>query len=328
MQEPRTWRELLSILTSNAQEKRHITEQLGISPVTLTRWISHKSTPHENNLASLLEVFPQHRQQFITLLQKEFPHFTVEKLPIGKLALEIPSSFYREIFHTYQNYLPLQRTTITRKLILQQMLEQLDISKAGMNIILEQCMPPGKGKKVRSLRVISRIGTPPWKGFQEDMTYFVGAESQAGHSVLSGRLIATHTREEKMHAYPTDLQDREESVITCPVFRSNKVAGCLYIASLQPHSFGIQLQELIQSFADLTTLAFEERDFYAPGEIDLGILPPASAQQPYIAGFTDKVLEYMRQLMELGQPVTWPEAAQAIWQNIEENLLHFSYSGE
>ena len=71
MQEAQNWRELLAIIINDPREKSRITEALGVTPITIARWVSGESEPRLQNLRQLLAILPQYRSQFLELLKKE-----------------------------------------------------------------------------------------------------------------------------------------------------------------------------------------------------------------------------------------------------------------
>src|SRR5947209_8269131 len=105
MKEPqpsRSWRELLEQILQNDQERQRITYQLGVSPVTLTRWVSGQSVPRGPNLRRLLEVLSQHRTDLLALLEQDVPGITasLSKDSLSSQSSGIPFEFYERILHT------------------------------------------------------------------------------------------------------------------------------------------------------------------------------------------------------------------------------------
>jgi hypothetical protein len=78
----------------------------------------------------------------------------------------------------------------------------------------------------------------------------------------------------------------------------------------------------------LIALAFNPEDFYEPGCIELGVMPPQPVQQPYLSGFRQRLVDTMLQAARKGQPITITQAEQFVWQDIEEKLLQVSYQSE
>jgi hypothetical protein len=73
---PGNWRQFLEQMIRDPQERQRIAEELRIHHVTLTRWTSGVTIPRLSNLPRLVTaVAPEYRQEFTTLLQKEFGDF-------------------------------------------------------------------------------------------------------------------------------------------------------------------------------------------------------------------------------------------------------------
>src|SRR5260221_9981358 len=97
IEEQKTWRELLGKIITNAQERHAIAKALGVNTSTLIRWSTNKSTPHQDRLRQLLEILPQYRQQFATLIAAEFPHMLLAHNIASTISQEIPAAFYARI---------------------------------------------------------------------------------------------------------------------------------------------------------------------------------------------------------------------------------------
>ena len=98
MQEVQTWRELLGYIIRDNKEKQRITEELGITPITLNRWVNGESDPRSQNMRLLITVLPQYREQLIELIRQEkgLSDFTLP--PPDDLVTDIPSEFYARVF--------------------------------------------------------------------------------------------------------------------------------------------------------------------------------------------------------------------------------------
>ena len=71
MQEEQTWRQLLGTIIVNSKEKQRVATELGVKPITLTRWVSGESEPRSQNLRSLLNVLPGQREELLDLIRAE-----------------------------------------------------------------------------------------------------------------------------------------------------------------------------------------------------------------------------------------------------------------
>jgi hypothetical protein len=323
MHEAQTWRQLLGIVTSDTKEKRRLIEELNITPITLLRWINGESEPRPHNLQRLITLLPQYREQLRALLYEEkgFSDFadTVQE----DLALEIPAEFYSRVMVARASTSENLRFWSTCHLILQQALGQFDAERAGMSIWVVRCMPPsGPFHKVRSLRESVGLGTYPWSGNLEQTAMFLGAESLAGQAVTLCRPGVLQDIDEENALSPTSRMDFEKSEAVYPILYAGRIGGVLLVSSTQPHYFDVAAKnELLQRYTDLIALAFEPKDFYAPEQIALCIMPSHEEQKAYFANFRQLVAETMLHTNTHEQPLNNVQADALVWQRLEEELL-------
>ena len=82
MQEPRTWREFLAAVIRDTKEKQRIASEMGIDPITLTRWATRGTSPRPRSLLNrLVDALPLHREQLRELIRREFPNALEEENP-------------------------------------------------------------------------------------------------------------------------------------------------------------------------------------------------------------------------------------------------------
>ena len=187
MQEPPDWRILLGQLIHDPQERRRIANELGINPVTLTRWVNREASPRSQSLHRLLKVLPQHRKALTESFVHEFEGFApeAEDALAEDLQNKIPNEFYIRVLHTRATIPKVLRFSSLCDLILQQSLEQLDPQRSGLAIIVVRCMPPSREGKIRSLRESVGRGTPPWEGKLEQQAILLG--DYGGGSINANR---------------------------------------------------------------------------------------------------------------------------------------------
>jgi hypothetical protein len=323
MQEPPDWRILLGQLIHDPQERRRIANELGINPVTLTRWVNREASPRSQSLHRLLKVLPQHRKALTESFVHEFEGFApeAEDALAEDLQNKIPNEFYIRVLHTRATIPKVLRFSSLCDLILQQSLEQLDPQRSGLAIIVVRCMPPSREGKIRSLRESVGRGTPPWEGKLEQQAILLGAESLAGHAVTLGHLVVNQNLSEDQSLSPGYHGLWEESAAAAPIMLEGNVAGCLLVSSTQPGYFVPSRQTLIESYADLIALAFEPDDFYEVRYIELGLVPFQEVQQAYLSRFRQRLTETMMQASRNHRPLTLIQAEQMVWQQFEEELL-------
>jgi hypothetical protein len=324
MDEPRTWRELLRRVINDPIERQRIAHALDMNPITLTRWVNETSTPRSENMRRLLNALPQHRSLLLRLISEDFPEFSNGLSDTQILSEEIPATFYARVLNAYTSAPHLLRFSSICTLILQQALEHLDPKKQGMSITMMQCMPPSRDDKICSLREIMGSGTPPWRSHLEHQTMFLGAESLAGYTVTSCRLVTIQSRSEKQNLFPVHWVDDEKSAAACPILLNDCTAGCLHLSSSRPDYFTSSRRELIQRYADLLVLAFEQQEFYDLESIELRIMPSYEVQQSYLAQFQQRVTKVLIQAARDKQAMTRIQAEQVVWRQLEEELLDYA----
>ncbi len=318
-----TWRDLLSKNIQDGQERQRIARELGVSSITLLRWVNSTSNPRMQSLRRLLEVLPQYRSQLMPLIQDEFPdflHVSVEELP-EETQIFVPSTFYGRVFDAYAATPRIQRFWTISNLILQQALEQLDPSKLGMAITIVQCMPPWDDNNIYSLRERAGHGTDPWRKNLEQYAIFLGAESLAGNVVSNSRPRVLQSRDDYQGFLPAHWVEREQSAAGYPLLRSNMIAGCLLVSSTQSGYFTPARLQLIQHYAELLSFVFEPREFYALEQIKLRTMPYYQVQEQHLIGFRQRVSRLMTEAFKEEQPLSLLQAEQMIWQQIERELL-------
>ncbi|MBO0778943.1 MAG: helix-turn-helix transcriptional regulator [Ktedonobacteraceae bacterium] len=322
MQDPQTWRELLGRLIKDPQKKQTIAGKLGVSPLTLTRWVSGESTPRSQNLRQLLAALPDQRKRLLDLLAIEFDPLFIKAVDTLESPREIPSTLYARVLSAHANLPRSLRFKSVSDMVLQQAIEQFDPCCQGIEITVVQCMPPGLDGRVRSLRESIGRGTPPWDRELEQRTLFLGSETLAGYSVSAGRALAVQRSGTAETLFPSRWAESEESAMAHPIMWADRVSGCLLVSSTQPDFFlSPNMKVLVQRYAELLSILCEPSEFHALHDIDLASIPSFDAQRPYIAAFRSRVSTIMQQ-----SQVTVLEAENMAWQQIEEILIRLSSS--
>ncbi len=322
MQEASSWRALLNEIISNTREKQRLAEELGVQPITLTRWVSGESEPRQQNLRHLLNVLPQHRDQLLILLKKEKGLDDVLDDFQEDTLSEIPSQFYGKILVSLASATSNLRFWTISELILQQALEQLDPNQQGIAIRVATCMPPsGPQQKVRSLRERIGRGLPPWHGNLEQNGMFLGAESLAGNVITLCRPNIIENVDEE-HNLPAAREEYEKSCAIYPILYAGRIAAVFLVSSTQYNDFlPPSRTTLVQQFADLMALAFEPEDFYTTEQISLGVMPPAEIQKPHFTKFRSMMLETLLDASRRGIALDNMQADLSVWKRMGELLL-------
>ncbi|TMC23603.1 MAG: hypothetical protein E6J34_02270 [Chloroflexi bacterium] len=327
MQEAQNWRELLAIIINDPREKSRITEALGVTPITIARWVSGESEPRLQNLRQLLAILPQYRSQFLELLKKERDIKEFISSLLQDSEKDIPSEFYVQIFAARASTSESLRFWSTCNLILQQAIGQLDPNRQGLSVWIASCMPlSGPYKKVRSLREMVGAGTTPWPGDLGRLGMFLGAESLAGNVVTLCRptVLQDLETEQPNTAYVPD--EHEISSVAYPILFAGNIAGVLLVSSTQKNYFTVARTSLIQRYADLIALLFEPEAFYAPSQIALHVMPKREEQKRHFAQFRYLIANTLMDAASRNEPKNPVEANLLVWQKLESELLQ-SVSG-
>lgn len=323
------WQDLLKQLIEDGHERQRMAEAMRVRPITLQRWASGVSKPRAENMRALLKVLPPETYPvFLSLLSADFPHLLQEDTLFEQVHPELPSEFYAQALSAYAlTPQPMYRQAM-QDLILQQVLEQLDPARRGMSISLVTCTAPRTGRKVRSLREIGGLGTPPWKHDLEQKTTFLGAESLVGEAVSKCRRVLVNSREELTFS-SVRWTEYEQSAAAFPICRHGKVAGCLLSASAVPFYYTETHLSLLERYSHLASLIFEPGEFFDLADFDLQLVPAYEVQVPYFQDFNRRVSRKFTDALAESSHISLQEARLLVWQEIEEELLQvFLYTAE
>jgi GAF domain len=234
---------------------------------------------------------------------------------------KISSQFYVSALRALIATAPELRYWAICKLILQQAMQQLDPLRLGMGMVIALCTEPLSERKVRSLRTSMGRGTLPGVGDWERLSLFLGIESLSGYAITRGHPVTIQNLYEDHRYYPVRRLESVRSAIANPIRHADGIAGCLSIFSTQPYYFSPGRQKLVQNYADLLTLAFEPRAFYALERLELGVMPAQSLQASYFASFQQRLATTLQEAARLQLSITLQLATLKVWRQIEEELL-------
>jgi hypothetical protein len=328
MDEPLTWRHLLGEIIALPTERQRLATELGVNPISLTRWAAGISNPRPRTFQLLLDALPEHRKQLSRLITQEHADLFMdasEETRQDASQFSIPASFYARIFTMYATTPSILRSSIILDLIVKQVISQLDSdNSAGIKVIVAQFVAPDeKDQPVQSLRILTGGATPPWMEFQ---TMFLGAESQIGFAILSNHMITIEDFSQEQQTILFPERTIERSSVACPILFAKDVAGCILISSVQPNYFTSSMLSLIQSYAELLILVFEAEDFYPNEKIRLGVMPTYQQQEPYLRSFANRVRGILVQAAQKQQLITRPQAELLVWKELEQKFLKIASS--
>ena len=328
MPEISSWRDLLKIMISSTKERERLASEIGVSSVTLTRWVGGNYEPRPQSLQRLALVVPsEYREDFNALIVQAYPHLTspssVYEPP------ELTSEFFRRVLETRASTSDQQLYwTITRQ-ILEHAIRQLDPERIGISITVVRCMPPWSDGKVHSLRETVGIGSPPWEGDLTSKALFLGSESLAGYVVGSFHYESVDDLTKDRTFVPAYQAEHEVSSIAWPILFAGRVAGCLLLSSTLPNYYRSEARRLlVADYARLLALAFLPHEFYAYDMIELRQMPSLGVQREFFGHFQHRVTALIVEKLNEGQRIGREEAELAIWQQIEAKLIEHIYGSK
>jgi transcriptional regulator with XRE-family HTH domain len=316
---PASWQSILGRIAKTPQERQLLASDLGVSIITLNRWISGESRPQRPHLIRLLQVInQQYRAELVDALKQDFPD--IEGWLKDKAPEQVSPEFFTEILSIRSTTTDTLRFWNISEAVLKKGLTLLDPNNFGMALTICQCMPPSKDGKIRSLRERVGKGKPPWESDLEHLSIFLGMESLAGYSTESGRYASVEdlNKDTITPAYKTEY---EVSAAAHPIWMGGQIAGCLLASSTQLSYFTQQRIALLGTLSDLLSLAFDKSDFYPPGMIEVRLMPSPEEQRPIITTFRQRVAKVIINAAREGKHLPNNTAEQLVWQEIEEELL-------
>ncbi len=319
MQEVRTWREQLSISIRNSEERKRIAHQVGVNPLTITRWAKNESFPHKQSLQKLLTILPECQEGL-----KELSGDEEQKEQLAEVDATSILPLYTQVLNAYSLTPPTLLFWSISQLILQHALSQLATGHNAVEIVVAQCTPPSYNGRVRSLQEITGGNSTDTNSTLERKRTFLGVESLVGAVLSSPHKRVVQNFAEERYFYPRILDIGEEcSCVACPILHANRVAGCLLVSSTKPNYFSLQKQHLIEQYAELFALAFDDKQFYPLEAIELYPMPHNEKQHKHMLTFRQRVRQTIQEA-GLAQPLTMLEAEQRLWQQIEQELIEMA----
>lgn len=180
---------------------------------------------------------------------------------------------------------------------------------------------------MRSLHEVGGLANPPWPRTVMEKPALLGVESLIGYAITHAQNCVINSRDE-VTFFPVQWIEYERSTAAFPIYRHGRIVGGLIVSSTLEYFFTPPHLEVIESYAHLATCIFESDKSFDLHEIDLRMMPPYTRQRPYFAGYNQRVSRKLAQANALGQPITFQDARQLVWQDLEEVLLQIDLQAE
>ena len=316
-----SWKSILQRIIKISMERQRLSEALGVTTMTLNRWVHGDSQPQRSHLLRLLQVVqPQHRVELLEALEESYPD--IQSWLKEDLPAQVPSTFFAQVLRMRSTIIESLRFWHISDMVLTQALLQLDPHQQGMALTVAQCMPPSDGGKIRSLRERVGKGTYPWTEDLEHLAIFLGMESLAGYVVETRHVASVEDLRKQTQLLPAYRTEHEVSAAAQPIWLGGGIAGCLLASSTQPGHFTQQRLTLLGVFSDILALSFDRDDFYPPKLIELRVMPNLDLQRSYISSFQQRVRRAVSQAASSPEKHLHNfEIEQKVWQEIEHELL-------
>lgn len=346
-----TWRNYLYTMNKlmDAEQKRAFYRAIGVSRQTFDRWRRGEDWPQRSNLVRLLKFLSEEeRSRFLQLLKKDdarawslLPEDVRETTFADGYGNTLDSAFQHEELDNFcLKLLRLQRDTPDRtwqvgRAILHECVTRLETHpvQAGIEVSVATCMPPQRDGKVRSLREIVGIGTPPWREDFHEKDFFLGIETLAGQAVNTrrGQMIPNFA-----HGSPLSVAPRlehERCAASFPIMHVTpgptpemSIAGALVVSCAQAGYFTARRMDILEIFADIIRLAYSEDVYYPASLIELAPMPPPSVQSASLDVLFMRVLAEDKRLKAEGSDLPSGEVEKRVRAEIELELLHLASS--
>lgn len=326
-----TWNQYLDevIRQMTAAQKQQIYETVQVSRTSFQRWRSGDNLPDATRIQPLLAALPaEARERLVALMVKDarlraiLPNELVNPR-IPSLADGIASSFYADILRIQREAAdPFWQVS---NAVVQHAITELapGPQRVGLNIVVARCMPAHADGKVRSLRTLLVMGTPPWRIDLHREDGFFGAESLPGRAIYERRSVMVPDLTDPLS--PAPPQAHERSAAAVPIMRQGTIAGALLVVSQQSDFFTPERLTRVEQYADLVRLAFREGDFVPSSHIMLAIMPSWKAQQPLLATVRERTTSaYQQTLAQGGAWQDLNEVEQRAWKEIELELMYLA----
>src|SRR5260370_35543089 len=184
-----SWKSILQRIIKISMERQRLSEALGVTTMTLNRWVHGDSQPQRSHLLRLLAVVhTQHRVELPEALEESYPD--IQSWLKEDLPAQVPSTFFARVLRMRSTIIESLRFWHISDMVLTQALLQLDPHQQGMALTVAQCMPPSDGAKIRSLHERAVSGTYPWTEDLYHLAIFLGMEPLAAY-VVGTRQVAT-----------------------------------------------------------------------------------------------------------------------------------------
>ncbi|HTI12996.1 MAG TPA: hypothetical protein VL461_00295 [Dictyobacter sp.] len=281
---------LQTIIHGDRSELARVAQELDVTENTVYRWLHGASEPRTVHLRRLPDIFPEHRQQLIEVINTTFNE-TLGTSPF--LIHEIDKNIYRHVLELATlSHDDEARFWQISQAIFDDALQNLDPDHKGLAITYARLMPP-RQDGIHSLREVAVRGHSPWSG-AIDCNVFLGSTTLAGATAVLQRQQIWNDIDNGRTLFEVD--EFERSACTAPIIRGTTLAGVLIVSSTQPTFFKYpQACEAVTDYGLLMANALSDKDYQPLSLLHLRPMPDLNWQRETITqSYINRIIIYAR----------------------------------
>ncbi len=300
-----------SLLKNDRNEILRIARGVGVSDITIYRWLNGMSAPRYAHMQRLVDVLAQSSQASHSAQQGNARN---AELPAGRW--DVPRELYRRVLEQAATTADdASRCWHIIETIFEHALLFFDPDHRGLALTYARLMPPRADGSIHSLYEAEMRGQAPWP-FALDFKTYLGSTTLAGASAMSLR-VRVWSKSEAETRTPVGIDEHERSACAAPVMRGTRLAGVLVVSStVEDFVTHPAVPRAVNEFANLLAAGLMDSDFYPSRLVRLVPMPDLGWQRDKIARlYLNRVVDYARK-----QCLSFPEAEHKVLQDLEEEF--------
>ncbi len=306
---------LSSLLHNDRTEVLRVAKAVGVSDITVYRWLNGVSAPRSAHMQRLADVLSPNVQVAgsTSSTQSGYQHAQPGPVP-GRW--DVPRDLYRRVLEQAATTADdSSRRWHIIETIFEQALLFFDPDHDGLALTYVRLMPPCADGTIHSLFEAEMRGQAPWP-FALDFKTYLGSTTLAGVSAMSLR-VRMWSKADPETRTQVGVDAYERSSCAAPVMRGARLAGVLMASSVRD-DFAVNpaVPRAMSEYANLLAAGLMDQDFYPTSIVKLVPMPDLTWQRERISHlYLPRVIECARK-----QGLSFPEAEQRILQDLEEEF--------
>lgn len=251
---------------ASKEQRDQLIQDLNVKPQTVYRWMQGDNEPDSRYKLTVLE---QHIPEISNAIKK---HFSSLYTTSRDLILRMAAPVYSRVLQALQKTEASLILETVSSIVLYALTQHLDVEQLGIVVLLGQLKSSKNDGHADYLRINawSGYGTGPWTDYQATKSYSAGYGSMAAEAAVMGRTVFYSRDDHPALLTTTPLCHLEaiESAAAYPILRYGRVAGIIFIGATQENYFTTHRREIIEQYALMIPLAFEDKDFFPRSYIE------------------------------------------------------------